>query len=60
MGLYVLFWGVYCLLLIGASFGKSDNRKVLFDSLKEVKYWMNLIAATKKNKYFLRCLIVVL
>ncbi len=27
MGLYVLFWGVYCLLLIGVSFGKSDNRK---------------------------------
>ena len=27
MGLYVLFGGVYCLLLIGASLGKSDNRK---------------------------------
>ena len=28
MGLYVLFGGVYCLLLIGASLGKSDNRKL--------------------------------
>ena len=26
MGLYVLFGGVYCLLLIGASLGNSDNR----------------------------------
>ena len=30
MGLYVLFGGVYCLLLIGASLGKSDNRKLIF------------------------------
>ena len=30
----------------------SDNRKVFFDSPEEVKYWMNLIAATKKTNIF--------
>lgn len=30
----------------------SDNRKVFFDSPEEVKYWMNLIAATKKKQIF--------